>query len=212
MGKFSIFHFRSIICHCPQPCAASAMTNDKCNMENEKWRAYLLPTPHFRRSSREVCLKLRLILTALLFPAFVNQVFSQSPEASAARSYRQAHEYEIIEEFGALLSIPNVASDAPNIRRNAELISRMLEKRGVKTRLLEIPEAPPVVFGEIDTPGATRTLIFYAHYDGQPVEPAKWVGGDPFRPTLRSVSLSSEGPHIGLPANDIEFPAKGRKF
>jgi acetylornithine deacetylase/succinyl-diaminopimelate desuccinylase-like protein len=146
-----------------------------------------------------------------LLSAFANQVFSQSP-ADAAWSYRQAHEHEIIEEFADLLSIPNVASDAPNIRRNAELISRMLEKRGVKTRLLEIPEAPPVVFGEIDTPGATRTLIFYAHYDGQPVEPAKWIGGDPFRPTLSSVSLGSEGPHIGLPANDIEFPAKGRIF
>src|SRR5215813_1141444 len=163
-----------------------------------------LPTTH-SCSSKEVCLKLRFVLIALLFPAFVNQVFSQSPEASAARSYRQAHEHEIIEEFVDLLSIPNVASDAPNIRRNAQLISRMLERRGVKTRLLEVPEAPPVVFGEIDTPGATRTLIFYVHYDGQPVEPAKWAGGDPFKPILRSASLEAEG-------RDIPFPAKDRKF
>src|SRR5262245_1231385 len=164
-----------------------------------------LPIPHSRGSSKEVCLKLRFVLTALLLPAFVNHVFSQSPAAEAAWAYRQAHEHEIIKEFADLLSIPNVASDAPNIRRNAELISRMLEKRGVKTRLLEIPEAPPVVFGEIDTPGATRTLIFYAHYDGQPVEPAKWIGGDPFKPTLRSESLEAEG-------RDIPFPAKGQKF
>jgi acetylornithine deacetylase/succinyl-diaminopimelate desuccinylase-like protein len=150
-------------------------------------------------------LKFRSVLIALLFLASVNQSFSQSPAASAARSYRQAHEHEIIEEFVDLLSIPNVASDTPNIRRNAQLISRMLEKRGVKTRLLEVPETPPVVFGEIDTPGATRTLIFYVHYDGQPVEPAKWAGGDPFKPTLRSASLDAEG-------RDIAFPAKGQKF
>jgi acetylornithine deacetylase/succinyl-diaminopimelate desuccinylase-like protein len=144
-------------------------------------------------------------LVAILSSAFAHQSFSQSPAAAAARSYRQAHEREIIEEFGALLSIPNVATDAPNIVRNARLVSEMLEKRGVKTRLLEIPEAPPVVYGEINAPGATRTLIFYAHYDGQPVEPAKWSGGDPFKPTLRSASLEAGG-------HDIPFPAKERTF
>ncbi|HEY8458906.1 MAG TPA: M20/M25/M40 family metallo-hydrolase, partial [Blastocatellia bacterium] len=98
-----------------------------------------------------------------------------------------------------------MATDAANIGRNARLISQMLERRGVKTRLLEIPEAPPVVYGEINAPGATRTLIFYLHYDGQPVEPAKWVGGDPFKPILRSAPLEAEG-------RDIPFPAEGQKF
>src|SRR5262249_36297804 len=120
--------------------------------------------------------------------------------------------HEIIDEFVNLLSIPNVASDAPNIRRNAQLISQLLEKRGVKTRVLEIPEAPPVVFGEINTPGATRTLMFYVHYDGQPVEPSKWVGGDPFKPTLRSASLEAEGRDIPLPAKDKKFDPEWRLY
>ncbi len=149
-------------------------------------------------------MKLGYVLIPLLVLA--NQAFAQSsPAASAARAYRQAHEREIVAEFVNLLSIPNVASDTPNIRRNAKAISRMLEKRGVKTRLLEVPEAPPVVYGEINAPGATRTLIFYVHYDGQPVEPAKWVGGDPFKPILRSASLEAGG-------RDIPFPAEGQKF
>jgi acetylornithine deacetylase/succinyl-diaminopimelate desuccinylase-like protein len=151
-------------------------------------------------------LKLKLVLIGFLSCSFVSQAFPQSsPAATAARVHRQAHEGEIIEEYVKLLSIPNVASDAPNISRNAQMISQMLEKRGVKTQLLEIPEAPPVVYGEIKTPGAKRTLIFYAHYDGQPVEPAKWVGGDPFKPTLRSASLEAGG-------RDIPFPAKDQKF
>jgi len=151
-------------------------------------------------------LKLKPVLIAILFSILANQAFAQSsPAAAAARAYRQTREHEIINEFVSLLSIPNVASDTPNIRRNAELISRMMEKRGVKTRLLEVSDAPPVVYGEITTPGATRTLIFYVHYDGQPVEPAKWVGGDPFKPTLRSASLEAGG-------REIPFPAKGQKF
>ncbi len=151
-------------------------------------------------------MKLRITLTVLLLFFFSNHVFAQSSAAAAAaRSYRQAHEHEIISEYVNLLSIPNVASDTPNIRRNAALISQMLEKRGVRTQLLEVPGAPPVVYGEINAPGATRTLIFYVHYDGQPVEPAKWVGGDPFKPTLRSGAIEAGG-------RDIPFPAKDQKF
>jgi acetylornithine deacetylase/succinyl-diaminopimelate desuccinylase-like protein len=132
----------------------------------------------------------------------------KSPAAGAARQFRQQHEHEIMAEYGRLLALPNVASETPNIRRNAALIVQMLEQRYVKTRLLELPEvpdAPPVVFGEINTPGATRTLIFYAHYDGQPVEPAKWVGGDPFKPILRAAALEAGG-------KDIPFPKPGEKF
>lgn len=148
-------------------------------------------------------IKKALLVWFLLLTA---QAFAQtSPAAAAAKSYRQTHEHEIIAEYVNLLSIPNVASDTPNIRRNAALISQMLERRGVKTQLLEIPDAPPVVFGEILTPGAARTLTFYVHYDGQPVEPAKWVGGDPFKPILRSASLEAGG-------RDISFPVKGEKF
>jgi acetylornithine deacetylase/succinyl-diaminopimelate desuccinylase-like protein len=87
-----------------------------------------------------------------------------------------------------LLAIPNLASDEPNIRRNAAAVSALYEKRGVKTRLLEVPGAPPVVFGEIVTPNAARTVIFYAHYDGQPLDPKEWAT-PPWQPVLRDDRL-----------------------
>jgi acetylornithine deacetylase/succinyl-diaminopimelate desuccinylase-like protein len=160
--------------------------------------------------STEVCLKKTILLFTLLLSAAPHALAQNA--AAVARAYRQSHEHEIMREYIELLSIPNVASDTPNIKRNAALISRMLERRGVKTRLLEVPDAPPVVFGEIDTPGAARTLIFYAHYDGQPVEPAKWVGGDPFKPTLRSASLEAGGKEIPLPAKDEPFDSEWRLY
>lgn len=92
--------------------------------------------------------------------------------SGAVRAWREAHERVILSEFAGLLSIPN--TDRKNLGRNAAHISAMLEKRGVKVRSIGVPAAPPVVYGELNTPGASRTLIFYAHYDGQPVEPAKW--------------------------------------
>jgi acetylornithine deacetylase/succinyl-diaminopimelate desuccinylase-like protein len=113
----------------------------------------------------------------------------------------------MITEFLDLLSIPNVATDATNIRRNADRIVEILQKRGVETRLLETPGAPPVVYGEIRTPGVTRTLVFYAHYDGQPVDSRDWIGGQPFRPILRS-----NGKDLALPTPGVRFDPEWRIF
>ena len=120
---------------------------------------------------------LSLVLSALAFA-------QQNPAAAAARRWRQTHERPILAEFIDLLAIPNLASDDANIRKNAAVIVTLLEKRGVKAGLMEVTGAPPVVFGEIDTPGATRTLVFYAHYDGQPLDPKEWAT-PPWQPVLR---------------------------
>ncbi len=108
------------------------------------------------------------------------------------RAYRAAHELEILREFADLLAIPNLASDTPNIRKNAERVAATLSRRGVRTELLELPGAPPVVFGELAAPGAKRTVILYAHYDGQPVDAAKWTG-KPWQPLLRDGRLEAGG-------------------
>src|SRR5579863_7143924 len=86
-----------------------------------------------------------------------------NPAALAARQWRESHERAILAEFMELLALPNLARDEAAIRRNAAAVSALLEKRGVKARLLEVPGAPPVVFGEVRTPGAARTVVFYAH-------------------------------------------------
>jgi acetylornithine deacetylase/succinyl-diaminopimelate desuccinylase-like protein len=64
----------------------------------------------------------------------------------------------------------------------------MLQKRGVNSRLLSVPGAPSVVFGQIDVPGAQHTIVFYAHYDGQAVTPSEWGSGAPFTPVVREVT------------------------
>jgi hypothetical protein len=64
---------------------------------------------------------------------------------SSARDYRRAHEREILAEFTQLLSIPNIAADRENIRRNAEFIREMMQRRGLNPQLLEgkSAETPP---------------------------------------------------------------------
>jgi len=120
------------------------------------------------------------------------------------RVYRLANQDRIVRELREFLSIPNVASDTPNILRNAARLKEMLEARGVETHLLSIEGRGPVVFGKLDELGATHTLIFYAHYDGQPVVPAEWTDRAPFEPVLRDKALEEGGKRISFPEPGAE--------
>jgi acetylornithine deacetylase/succinyl-diaminopimelate desuccinylase-like protein len=121
---------------------------------------------------------------------------------NSAREYRRANERRILAEFIQLLSLPNVASDRENIRKNAAHIVEMMRARGLSPQLLEAatPNVPPAVYGEWKVPGATKTIIFYAHYDGQPTDPAKWTGTRPWEPTLRDAPFESGGKILPPPA------------
>ncbi len=124
-------------------------------------------------------------LTLLLGWLVCSNAWAADSVAQQAREWRQEHEGEILRGFSDLLAIPNLANDAPNIQRNAAAIRALLEKRGLTTQLLTIEGAPPIVVGDLATPGAERTIAFYAHYDGQPVDPAKWKS-DPWKPVMRN--------------------------
>jgi acetylornithine deacetylase/succinyl-diaminopimelate desuccinylase-like protein len=118
---------------------------------------------------------------------------------AAVTRYRAAHEADILRELADLLALPNLASDRAAIRRNAAAISAMMTRRGIATRLLESPTGgPPAVYGELATPGAARTVVLYAHYDGQPVEAARWATA-PWSPTLRDGPLEHGGHVVPLP-------------
>src|SRR5579863_4267592 len=129
---------------------------------------------------RDLMLKRPLVLFGLA----ATLAAQTNPASVAAHQYRVAHESQILSEFSQLLSIPNIASGKPNIRRNADTIAAALTKRGVAAQLVEIPNANPLVYGELKTPGATRTIALYAHYDGQPLDPKEWAI-PPFEPVIR---------------------------
>jgi acetylornithine deacetylase/succinyl-diaminopimelate desuccinylase-like protein len=121
-----------------------------------------------------------------VFFSFALISVAQTPK-EAADQWRAAHEQQILQEFTALLSIPNVASDRANIQRNADVLTALLEKRHVVAKQLTASGANPVVYGEIKTPGAKHTIVFYAHYDGQPVNPDDWESRAPFTPMTKMV-------------------------
>ncbi|MBI1782091.1 MAG: M20/M25/M40 family metallo-hydrolase [Sphingobacteriales bacterium] len=141
----------------------------------------------------------------LLFLLFATKAFNQTTQQKIS-NYIADQQHAMLKEYAEFISIPNVLGDSLNIYRNADYIKNLLGKLGVKTQLLTLdkPGAAPVVFGEVITPGATKTIAFYAHYDGQPVNPKQWAAGlEPFKPALLTDRIDKGGQFISFP-NDNE--------
>ncbi len=143
-------------------------------------------------------MRIRSLALLLLFPAAAG---SQTIR-DQVRVWREGREVQIVREYADFLAIPNVKSDTASLRRNANAIVSMLAQRGVSARLLENGQWPPAVYGELKSKGATRTILVYAHYDGQPVDPTEWRGGAPFSAQLRELH--------GAEWVDLALPQGGR--
>ena len=146
----------------------------------------------------------RILVLATLLSAAPAALSAQRDARAVRRAvseWRRGHEHQVLRELADLVAIPNLARDSANIRRNAAALSAMLERRGLSVRLLEEPGMPPAVFGELRSPRATRTIVFYAHYDGQPVDTAQWRAA-PWQPVLRDGILERG-------ARDLPWPAAG---
>ena len=130
------------------------------------------------------------------------------------RGWIEANRARILTEYVELLTIPNVAADTTNIRRNADRLVGMLRERGLQARLLEASDAavPPAVYGEWNVPGATRTIVLYAHYDGQPVDSADWTVTEPFTPLLLSGRHTAGGMPIPLPERGADVDPEWRLY
>ena len=144
----------------------------------------------------------------LLLSFLISQFcWAQSTEGGLIRKYTTKNAGRIINEFAELLALPNVAADPNGQQKTAAFIMTMMNKRGIqKVQLLNAstPDVPPVVYGEVIVPGAKQTIIFYAHYDGQPVNPIQWAKElSPFRPQLFSSAIDKGGTNLPFPSNGI---------
>ncbi len=145
------------------------------------------------------------IVRPLLLLVFATSSFTAEIDPATLRSdvesYVQVHQKKILAELVEILSIPDLAADSRSMRRKAEKLRQMLAARSLSAELLETG-GNPLVYGELTVPGAHRTILLYFHYDGQPVDPAKWKQEDPFRPILRDGKFEDGGREIDLEALD----------
>jgi acetylornithine deacetylase/succinyl-diaminopimelate desuccinylase-like protein len=161
-----------------------------------------------------ICL---LLIISIAYPAQAPKSNAEKERDTATtvreiRQWRFSYFRVVMDELRALLSIPNFASDTANIQRNAAMLVEMLHKRGFETQLLPIEGRGPVVFGKLAVPDATRTVIFYMHYDGQSVDSATWTGTKPYEPTLRDGPIEAGGKIVPFPTDPIDYKDNWRLY
>jgi acetylornithine deacetylase/succinyl-diaminopimelate desuccinylase-like protein len=142
------------------------------------------------------------IRRALIFVLLAAAPCLAAPPADVtakARAWRLANEPAVTQELLGFLAIPNLASDAVNIEKNANAIVQMFAKRRINARLLRIEGVPPLVVADVPARGAVKTIAFYAHYDGQPVDASQW-SNPPWQPVIR------EGRVYARSASDDKAP------
>lgn len=158
----------------------------------------------------------------VVFVLFATSLFAQTPAtpganptANQVRAYREAHAAEILREFSDLLALPNVAHDTPegraNIAPNRDHIIGLLQKRGLKTQVLESSGGFPAIYASSMVHDARQTVLVYAHYDGQPVTPEKWAT-PPFSPTLRKGTLEANAPVVSIAALKSPLPPESNDW
>jgi acetylornithine deacetylase/succinyl-diaminopimelate desuccinylase-like protein len=93
-------------------------------------------------------------------------------------------------EFFDMLSMPNDAINPADIQKNADWLEAAFQKRGFTTKQLE-NHGKPIVFAEFTrhVPGA-KTVLFYIHFDGQPVIPEQWAQKSPWNAVLKRRNAS----------------------
>ena len=89
-----------------------------------------------------------------------------------------------VEELKAYLAIPSISAlpqHAADVKRCAEWTADEMRRIGMQNvRLVETPGFP-VVYGDwLGAPGAP-TILFYGHYDVQPVDPVELWESHPSR-------------------------------
>jgi acetylornithine deacetylase/succinyl-diaminopimelate desuccinylase-like protein len=101
-----------------------------------------------------------------------------------------------LEELTALLAIPSISALPQNtgdVKRCAEWCADEMRRIGLEhVRLIDTP-GNPVVYGDwLGAPGAP-TILFYGHYDVQPVDPLELWESPPFEATVRDGEIYARG-------------------
>jgi acetylornithine deacetylase/succinyl-diaminopimelate desuccinylase-like protein len=106
------------------------------------------------------------------------------------------HRDRYVEELKGYLAIPSISAlpqHQPDVRRCAEWTAKELERIGMQNvRLIETPGNPVVYADWLGAAGAP-TMLFYGHYDVQPVDPLDLWTSPPFEGTVRDGEIYARG-------------------
>lgn len=128
---------------------------------------------------------MKYVLT-LLFALIFLRSFAQFPDLTQLSQSKTRPALLELKEF---IALPNDANNLTDIDKNIDWLKTAFTKRKFSTQVLETINTP-LFLAERKYPGATSTILFYMHFDGQSVDPQKWSQQDPYVATLREKSAN----------------------
>src|SRR5215467_13957623 len=101
-----------------------------------------------------------------------------------------------VQELKQYLAIPSISAlpqHAADVKRCAEWTADEMRRVGLENVRLASTAGNPVVYGDwLHAPGAP-TILFYGHYDVQPVDPVNLWESPPFEATVRDGEIYARG-------------------
>ena len=114
-----------------------------------------------------------------------------------AIDYLQETQDKMMEDYKALLRFPSISADpayASDVSACADWIVGQLEMIGFENCEALATAGHPVVYGEWLKAGADKpTILVYAHYDVQPVDPLPLWLSEPFEGEIRERKMFARG-------------------
>jgi acetylornithine deacetylase/succinyl-diaminopimelate desuccinylase-like protein len=107
-------------------------------------------------------------------------------DSTAPLAYIETHLDDTLDRLFALMRVESVSTDpayAPECQKAAQLLADELTSLGFDARVAQTPGHPMVV-AHHDGPGPH--ILFYGHYDVQPVDPIELWRRDPFDPAIET--------------------------
>lgn len=101
----------------------------------------------------------------------------------------------LIKDLQVLIQQPSVSAKNQGIEECAKLVSNTLKKSGISSEILRLKKGvAPIVFGQVKSKkNPNKTLLFYNHYDVQPVEPLELWTDDPFSGKVNGNKIFGRG-------------------
>jgi len=111
-----------------------------------------------------------------------------------ALKYIDTHMSGLVSELQTLIQQPSVSAKNEGIEECAQLVKKTLEKSGIKSEILKLKNVAPLVYGEVKSKkNPNKTLMFYNHYDVQPVEPYDLWDDPPFSGKIKGNKIFGRG-------------------
>lgn len=106
-----------------------------------------------------------------------------------------------LREWVEVLALPNDATVAADIQKNVAWFAQAFAQRGFEVRELANGDKPMLLATLPPQPGERKTVLLYAHLDGQAVKPAEWQQASPWQAVLKQ--RSADGQWTDLPLEQL---------